>query len=43
MGRSRDAELWELWRGRLRRFKGLDQTVAEFCQWEGTRSTSSIV
>ena len=35
MCRSRDAELWELWRGRLLRFESLNQTIAEFCRWEG--------
>ena len=35
MGRSRDVELWELWRGRLLRFESLNQTIAEFCRWEG--------
>ena len=35
MGRTRDAKLWELWRGRLLRFESLNQTIAEFCRWEG--------
>jgi len=35
MSRLKGVELLELWRARLRRFESLDQTVAEFCQWEG--------
>jgi len=35
MSRLKVAELWELWRARVRRFESLDHTVAEFCQWEG--------
>ena len=35
MSRLKGAELWELWRVRVRRFVDCGQTVAEFCQWEG--------
>ena len=35
MSRLKGVELRELWRARVRRFESLDQTVAEFCQWEG--------
>ena len=35
MSRLKGAELWELWRVRVRRFDDCGQTVAEFCQWEG--------
>ena len=35
MGRKQSSAVRELWWSRLRRFDSLDQTVAEFCQWEG--------
>ena len=35
MSGSKNAELWRLWRERLKRFESWDQTVEEFCRWEG--------
>ena len=40
MSRLKGAELWELWRVRVRRFDGCGQTVAEFCQWEGVSAAA---
>ena len=40
MSRLKGAELWELWRVRVRRFDDCGQTVAEFCQWEGVSAAA---
>lgn len=34
MARAKRAEVWALWRDRLRRFQGSELTVAAFCDWE---------
>ena len=33
MARTKSAEVWALWRDRLRRYLSSDLTVAAFCDW----------
>ena len=40
MGRKRISGAEAVWRGRLRRFEGVDLTVAEFCRREGVSAPS---
>ena len=35
MGRRNSVAVRTLWQSRLRRFESLNQTIAEFCRWEG--------
>ena len=35
MARTKSAEVWTLWRDRLRRFQSSGLSVAAFCDWEG--------
>ena len=43
MARMKSAEVWELWRDRLRRFQSSDLTVAAFCDWEGVSQAAFYV
>ena len=43
MARSKSAEVWALWRDRLRRFQSSDLTVAAFCDWEGVSQAAFYV
>jgi len=43
MARMKSAEVWALWRDRLRRFRSSDLTVAAFCDWEGVSQAAFYV
>ena len=43
MARTKSAEVWALWRDRLRRFECSDLTVAAFCDWEGVSQAAFYV
>ena len=43
MARTKSAEVWALWRDRLRRFQSSDLTVAAFCDWEGVSQAAFYV
>jgi transposase-like protein len=43
MARTKSAEVWALWRDRLRRFESSDLTVAAFCDWEGVSQAAFYV
>ena len=43
MARMKSAEVWALWRDRLRRFQSSDLTVAAFCDWEGVSQAAFYV
>ena len=43
MAGSKSAEVWALWRDRLRRFPSSDLTVAAFCDWEGVSQAAFYV
>ena len=43
MARSKSAEVWALWRDRLRRYLSSDLTVAAFCDWEGVSQAAFYV
>ena len=43
MARMKSAEVWALWRDRLRRFQSSDLTVAAFCDWEGVSQSAFYV
>ena len=43
MARTKSAEVWALWRDRLRRFENSDLTVAAFCDWEGVSQAAFYV
>ena len=41
MARTKSAEVWALWRDRLRQYLSSDLTVAAFCDWEGVVAVQS--
>ena len=43
MARTKSAEVWALWRDRLRRFESSDLTVTAFCDWEGVSQAAFYV
>ena len=43
MARTKSAEVWALWRDRLRRYLSSDLTVAAFCDWEGVSQAAFYV
>ena len=43
MARMKSAEVWALWRDRLRRFESSDLTVVAFCDWEGVSQAAFYV
>ena len=43
MARTKSAEVWALWRDRLRRFESSDLTVVAFCDWEGVSQAAFYV
>ena len=43
MARPKSAEVWALWRDRLRRYLSSDLTVAAFCDWEGVSQAAFYV
>lgn len=43
MARTKSAEVWSLWRDRLRRFQSSDLTVTAFCDWEGVSQAAFYV
>lgn len=43
MARTKSAEVWALWRVRLRRYLSSDLTVAAFCDWEGVSQAAFYV
>lgn len=43
MARTKSAEVWALWRDRLRRFQSSDLTVVAFCDWEGVSQAAFYV
>ena len=40
MGRRNSVAVRTLWQSRLRRFESLNQTIAEFCRWEGVSTAA---
>ena len=43
MARMKSAEVWALWRDRLRRFQSSGLTVTAFCDWEGVSQAAFYV
>ena len=43
MARMKSAEVWALWRDRLRRFESSELTVVAFCDWEGVSQAAFYV
>ena len=43
MARTKSAEVWALWRDRLRRYLSSDLRVAAFCDWEGVSQAAFYV
>jgi transposase-like protein len=43
MARTKSAEVWALWRDRLRRFQSSGLTVTAFCDWEGVSQAAFYV